>query len=92
MSTAAPTRPDTDIDTDFESMISKQFNHKLDDSDDPEMFSHYANKEDIVRSAMTGEAIRALCGKTWTPKKSSERFPVCPDCKNIYEQMSPGDE
>lgn len=91
MSTAAPTRPDTDIDTDFESMISKQFNHKLDDSDDPELFSHYAGKEDILRSALSGEPIRALCGKIWTPKKDPGRFPVCPDCKDIFDSMPPVD-
>lgn len=92
MTTAAPIRPDTDVDSDFESLISQEFNRSLDDSNDPERFSHYVKKEDIVRSAMTGAAIRALCGKVWTPKKSPEKFPVCPDCKEAYDQISPGDQ
>lgn len=91
MSTAAPTRPDTDIDVDFESMIANEFDHKIDDSDDPEMFSHYVNKDDIVESAVTGKIVRALCGKRWKPSKNPEKFPVCPDCQRILDEMPPVD-
>jgi len=36
---------------------------------------------------VTGKPVRALCGKKWTPNSNPERFPVCPTCQEIYEQM-----
>lgn len=54
---------------------------------DHERFSHYVPKEKILESAVTGKAVRALCGKKWTPSRDPEKFPVCPDCKRVYERM-----
>lgn len=57
------------------------------DPGDHERFSHYVKKEKILESAMTGKPVRALCGKKWTPGRDPEKFPVCPDCKKVYERM-----
>ena len=57
---------------------------------DAERFSHYVRKEKIMESAMTGEPVVALCGKVWTPGRDPEKFPVCPECKEIYEGLSKG--
>lgn len=54
---------------------------------DHERFSHYVPKDKILQSAMTGKPVRALCGKKWTPSRDPEKFPVCPDCKKVYENM-----
>lgn len=54
---------------------------------DHERFSHYVRKEQIVESAVTGKPVIALCGKQWTPGRDPEKFPVCPDCKKIYERL-----
>jgi hypothetical protein len=54
---------------------------------DHERFSHYVKKEKILESAMTGNAVEALCGKKWTPGRDPQKFPVCPECKEIYEKM-----
>ena len=54
---------------------------------DAEKFSHYVKKEKILESAMTGLPVRALCGKMWTPTRDPEKFPVCPECKDVYESM-----
>ena len=55
---------------------------------DAEKFSHYVKKEKILESAMTGQPVRALCGKMWTPTRDPEKFPVCPECKDVYESMN----
>jgi len=47
-------------------------------------FSHYVNKTALTRSAVSGEAVVALCGKKWVPSRDGERYPVCPACKEIY--------
>jgi len=30
----------------------------------------------------------ALCGKVWVPSRDPQRFPVCPECKDVWEKMS----
>jgi len=29
----------------------------------------------------------ALCGKIWVPTRNPENYPVCPECKEIWESM-----
>jgi len=58
---------------------------------DHERFAHYVRKEKILESALTGEPVIALCGKVWVPGRDPQKFPVCPQCKAIYEGLVPGD-
>ncbi|PQZ86162.1 hypothetical protein CQ018_19055 [Arthrobacter sp. MYb227] len=57
---------------------------------DHERFAHYVQKEKIMESAFTGDAVIALCGKVWVPGRDPNKFPVCPECKEIYESLSGG--
>jgi hypothetical protein len=57
------------------------------DQGDHERFSHYVKKDRIVESAVMGSAVVALCGKVWVPSRDPQKFPVCPDCKKIYEKL-----
>ena len=41
----------------------------------------------IAESKLTGRPVVALCGKIWVPKHDPSQYPVCPDCKRIYEEM-----
>jgi hypothetical protein len=59
---------------------------RLDDGDD-ERFSHYVRKEDILRSAVDGVPVRALCGKKWLPGRDPEKYPVCPRCKEMMGML-----
>jgi hypothetical protein len=59
---------------------------------DHERFSHFVKKEKIVESAVLGTPVVALCGKVWTPSRDPQKFPVCPECKEIYESMPNPDE
>lgn len=85
-----PATADPSVDDAFRELTG--FEERLDDGSDKDRFSHYASKEDIVRSAVEGVAIVALCGKKWRPQRNPEKYPVCPTCKDVYEQMRPGDE
>lgn len=58
------------------------------DEGDHDLFAHYVQKEKIVESAVTGKPVRALCGKVWVPGRDPEKFPICPDCKKIYDEFS----
>jgi Protein of unknown function (DUF3039) len=57
---------------------------------DHERFAHYVDKEKIVDSVVSGSPVTALCGKVWVPSRDPKRFPICPDCKKIYEMMPEG--
>jgi hypothetical protein len=62
------------------------------DAGDHDRFAHYVRKDKIVESAVTGEPVIALCGKVWIPNRDPQRFPVCPQCKEIYEQIPQGND
>jgi Protein of unknown function (DUF3039) len=57
---------------------------------DHERFAHYVRKEKIVEATVMGTPVVALCGKVWVPNRDPSRFPVCPQCKEIYEGLPPG--
>lgn len=57
---------------------------------DHERFAHYADKNQITESSVFGTPIRAICGKVWVPSRDPKRFPVCPECKEIYESLPSG--
>ncbi|KFI78316.1 MAG: DUF3039 domain-containing protein [Bifidobacterium mongoliense] len=66
---------------------TKEQTQKSDDGD-ADRFAHYVSKDRIMQSRMTGRPVVALCGKIWVPKHDPSQYPVCPDCKRIYEEMT----
>jgi hypothetical protein len=52
---------------------------------DHERFSHYAEKDKITEALVLGTPVKALCGKVWVPSRDPSRFPICPTCKEIFE-------
>jgi hypothetical protein len=57
------------------------------DGGDHERFAHYVKKKAILPSAIEGTPLEALCGKKWVPTRDPQKFPVCPECKEIYEGL-----
>lgn len=54
---------------------------------DHDTFAHYVGKEALAKAIFDGVPCRALCGKMWLPTKDASRFPVCPECKERWDQM-----
>jgi hypothetical protein len=48
-------------------------------------FAHYADKDKITEAMVTGTPVVALCGKVWVPSHDPKKYPVCPECKRLYE-------
>jgi hypothetical protein len=67
-----------------EERTEERTDYRLDEGDH-ERFSHYADKDKIMEAMVDGTPVRALCGKVWVPSRDPKRFPVCPECKEIYE-------
>lgn len=60
---------------------------RVDDDGDHDRFAHYVPKDDIVRALVEGTPVMALCGKVWVPSRDPSRYPICPTCKAIREEM-----
>lgn len=54
---------------------------------DGERYAHYVRNDKITASAVTGQAVVALCGKVWVPLRDPKNYPVCPICKQILKDM-----
>jgi hypothetical protein len=67
--------------------LEKLLNEEQVDEGDHDRYSHYVKKDKIVKSALSGKPVIALCGKIWVPGRDPEKFPVCPTCKDIYEKL-----
>ena len=57
------------------------------DGEDRERFSHYVEKDKLTEAMVMGTPVRALCGKVWVPSRAPEKFPVCPECKEAWENL-----
>jgi hypothetical protein len=62
------------------------------DSGDHERMSHYVPKDRLVEAMINGTPVVALCGKVWVPSRDPERFPVCPECKEIWDSVREGEQ
>jgi hypothetical protein len=58
---------------------------------DHERFSHYVEKDKLTEAMVMGTPVVALCGKVWVPSRAPEKFPVCPECEEIWKTLKPGD-
>lgn len=59
----------------------------LKDDGGADRYSHYVSRDKMLQSRLTGRPVVALCGKVWVPKHNPKDYPLCPECKRIYEQM-----
>ena len=60
------------------------------DNGDHERLSHYVPKDTLMEAMVNGTPVVALCGKVWIPSRDPQKFPVCPEFKEIWETMSDG--
>jgi len=63
---------------------------KLDEGDH-DKFAHYVigGGEALMKSAMTGEPVVALCGKVWVPNRDPKKFRICPTCEDVQAGRDP---
>lgn len=84
----APSSPQTDHSV---AVLEREETQEGDDGD-ADRFAHYVRKDRIARSQNSGRPVVALCGKVWTPRRDPAKYPVCPECKEIYQKMQGGEQ
>lgn len=72
-------------------ILEERTDYRVDEGDH-ERFSHYVPKDKLVEAMVMGTPVVALCGKVWVPSRNPEKFPVCPDCLNVWEQLRDDEE
>jgi hypothetical protein len=77
------TLPDHGGDT----LTDERVDYRMDEGDH-ERFAHYVRRDQQMQSLVEGTPLQALCGKVWVPSRDPKRFPVCPECKEIFESLS----
>lgn len=82
MTERAPSGTDV-LDQELEKLLAEE---QLEEGDH-DRYAHYVKKDKILKSALSGKPVIALCGKVWVPGRDPEKFPVCPTCKEIYEKL-----
>jgi Protein of unknown function (DUF3039) len=78
--------PEPGTGTNTGTIVEESVDYRLDEGDH-ERFAHYVPRDRMVEAMVEGTPVRALCGKLWVPSRDPQRFPVCPECKEIWEQL-----
>ena len=39
----------------------------------------------VLEARIFGTPVEALCGYVWVPSRDPKKFPLCEECKSIYE-------
>ena len=52
--------------------------------------AHIVTQHDLIHSQVTGEAIRALCGKMWVPRRDPDSYPICQACVDVLNAAAGG--
>jgi hypothetical protein len=60
------------------------------DDGDHERYSHFVDKDKLTEAMVMGTPVVALCGKIWVPSRNPEKYPVCPECQEIWESLPTG--
>ncbi|MFP3881855.1 MAG: DUF3039 domain-containing protein [Actinomycetota bacterium] len=60
------------------------------DQGDSDEYAHIVMKDDQMKGYLTGEPIRALCGKIWVPSRDYEGLPVCQACTDERDRIIAG--
>lgn len=55
---------------------------------DHDKMAHYVPADKIPDAMIFGTPLLALCGKLWVPTRDGLKFPVCPECKEVYNNLA----
>jgi Protein of unknown function (DUF3039) len=61
------------------------------DDGDHERLSHFVEKDKLTEAMVMGTPVVALCGKVWVPSRDPEKYPVCPECREVWDNLAKDD-
>lgn len=54
---------------------------------DGDRFAHFVRRDRVDKALISGQPVIALCGKVWIPLRDPSKYPVCPRCKALRDEM-----
>jgi len=57
------------------------------DSDNSDIYAHYAESASVTEGYIMGTLVIALCGVTFIPSRDPEKLKICPSCKEIMDAL-----
>ena len=69
-----------------ESLLLEKTEIELDENGE-QKFSHYAESTSVTEGYVMGTPVMAICGKLFVPSRDPNKFPICPVCKEIFQEM-----
>ena len=84
-----PDRPAGEPGLGFSTIVEERVDVRTDDGGH-DRFSHYVVKGKLTEAMVMGTPLTALCGKVWVPSRDPKKYPVCPECKELYGAIPPG--
>jgi hypothetical protein len=54
---------------------------------DDDGLAHIVMRRDQMRGYVSGQPIKALCGKVWVPTRDYEGLPICPRCNKERDRL-----
>jgi hypothetical protein len=75
---AADTEGTTDV---LDRELEKLLNEEQVEDGDHDRYSHYVKKDKILKSALSGKPVIALCGKVWVPGRDPKSSRCAPPAK-----------
>lgn len=72
------------VESETETRLDERPDVRIDEGDH-ERFSHYVDKSKLTEAYVVGTPVIALCGKVWVPSRDPSKFPICPECKRLYD-------
>jgi hypothetical protein len=57
---------------------------------DSDRFAHIVMRNDQMRGYVSGDPIKALCGKVWVPSRDYQGLPVCQACVEERDRLIAG--
>ena len=54
---------------------------------DGDRFAHFVRRDRIDAAILNGQPVIALCGKVWVPMRDGTKYPICPRCQALRDQI-----
>jgi Protein of unknown function (DUF3039) len=65
----------------------ERFSHIVLEGYTPEDGEFVPIDNSVVAGMINGTPVKALCGKVWVPGRDPKKYPLCPTCKEVAEQL-----
>jgi len=54
---------------------------------DHDRYAHHVDEKLVTDAYVFGTELTALCGKKFVPTRDPRNYPVCPECREIWEGL-----